>query len=181
MGLFVFSVFAITFMTKDPVERAIRAGALFSGAMVVLGAQGAGVSYAQFIVKSLSGIKPVTAGLVGATLPGLAGVGMGWYLVRAIRRSQNVAVRILAFVGMLATTQFAEIYAVALHARGFALGAAATPNIAFVVGLSLYIMLRYDPTSETPTVKRRFWSRLADSAAESLGLESDRRGGSDQW
>ncbi len=43
---------------KNPVERLIRFGMLFSGALVVLGAEAGGVNFSQFISDSLSSTGP---------------------------------------------------------------------------------------------------------------------------
>jgi hypothetical protein len=52
---------------------------------------------------------------------------------------------VLAFVGTLAAAQFAWIYAVAVQSNGLNLGPSVIPNIAFVVGILLYVVLRYEP------------------------------------
>jgi hypothetical protein len=167
---FLFAIATVTFSTGNGIERLIRCSALFSGAMVVLGAQAAGVSFADFAVESLSGSKLFSgAGLTATVVPGGAGVAMGWYLTRSLRRSENIAIRVLAFVGMLAITQFAQIYVVATSTKGVELGSTAVPNIAFVVGISIYVMLKYDPDSkvDAPT-SWRDKLRVGRSLAEEL-------------
>src|SRR6266851_2471045 len=46
--------------TEEKWEIAIRACALFLGGFIVLASQFSGLNFSQFIVKSLSGLKPVT-------------------------------------------------------------------------------------------------------------------------
>ncbi len=154
--LFVLYGVIVTFQTNSLLERLIRLGAWFSGAMVVIGAQAGGLSFADFTVNALSGTRPASdiAKLMGALIPGALGVALASYLTNSVRRSNNVAIRVMAFVGMLAATQFAEIYAAAMSANGLEIGAAAIPNLSFVVGIVMYIVLTWDPEDRT---RRSSW------------------------
>src|ERR1035437_3062868 len=89
MAFFVVALVALILATQEPLERALRAAAAFTGALVVLGAQASGVSYANFIVKSLEQNKTVGIGFLAAGLPALAGVGIGWYFVHSMKRSNR--------------------------------------------------------------------------------------------
>lgn len=172
--LFVAYGLIVTFQTSSLVERLIRLGAWFSGAMVVIGAQAGGLSFADFTVNALSGTRPAAevATLFGALVPGALGVALASYLTNSVRRSSNVAIRVMAFVGMLAATQFAQIYAVALNARGMNIGAAAIPNLSFVVGIVMYIVLTWDPESRNVrrsslrAALRLSWGRHAPAEAD---------------
>ena len=126
------------------MERVLRFGMLFSGALVVLGAQASGLSFAQLIANSLnsSGAAPVITGVV---VPGATGIAVGLFLIRSAQASGIVAIRVMILVGMLATAQFAELYANALAKHGVALGSSVLPNISFVVGILLYLGLRLNP------------------------------------
>jgi hypothetical protein len=132
-------------ITADNIqERYIRLGVLFSGGLVVLGAQAGGLDFPEFIARSLSGTG-VTAAGASIVVSGAAGAGTGMFLIKWAHNGGVFAIRIMIFVGTLAATQFAEIYVSALHSHGFGLGPAVVPNIAFVVGILLCIALTYDP------------------------------------
>jgi energy-converting hydrogenase Eha subunit C len=146
--LFVGAVFLVTLKTEDPLERAIRFAALFCGAMVVLGAQAAGANYADFILRAVSNVRPVSFGVFGAVLPASAGIAVGWYFTSSIKKSSNLGIRILGFIGMLASTQFLQVYAVAVSNKGVELKSSAVPNISFMVGLILYIVTKWEPGNE---------------------------------
>ena len=91
-----------SFSRRTPVERAIRTAALVCGALVVLGAQATGASYADFIVRSWNSSAPFAAGFLGAVVPAAAGITVGWYLVKTLPKSYNLAVQeFLVFIGML--------------------------------------------------------------------------------
>jgi hypothetical protein len=136
------------------MELLLRVAALFAGAMVVVGSQAAGLSFAQFSVQALSSARAGGAAAVAAAavVPGVVGLGVGWYLTHSMHRGESIAIRVMAFVGMLAAAEFASIYAVAVHEQGVNLGATALPNITFVVGVFLYMILRYD--TDHPRGKR---------------------------
>jgi hypothetical protein len=137
-------------------ERFVRFGALFAGAMIVVGAQAAGVTYTQFIVDSLSSTQPtnVATKVAWAVIPGGLGGGLGYYLTNRARTSENVATRILILAGMLATAQFAQIYTFAFGERGLDIGPAAIPNLSFVVGLVLWFV--FHDGNLPAGAKRRF-------------------------
>lgn len=164
------AIVRITLTTQDPIERAIRGVALLAGALVALGAQATGGSFASFTVTALSGSRPAGAGveLLAAIIPGGVGVGMGWYIIRSLNRNEAIAVRILAFIGMLAAVSFTEVYALATKTRGVFLGAAAIPNAAFILGVMLYIVLKY----ESPSTKGARRGRLGTLAG---GLAQNRK------
>lgn len=154
---FLLAILAVTFREVSlPIERLIRSFALAAGALVALGAQTGGMSYADFLIKSLSSSRPAGAfAAVGAVLvPAGAGACIRWYVLHAYKRSEVVTVRAMAFVGMLAMTSFLETYAVATRTKGLFLGAAALPNAAFVVGVVLYVVFAFpgdSPEGEHPT------------------------------
>ncbi|MDH6499514.1 hypothetical protein [Streptomyces sp. SAI-149] len=131
---------------KSRTERYIRVLAYTSGILVVLGAKALGTSISTILVRALSNSRPITIGLLGVAIPAAAGAIMAWYFVRTMRtRGANIATRVLIFIGVLAVTQFADVYAAAVRTHGLRLDPALAPNIAFVVGMSIYVMLTWDP------------------------------------
>jgi hypothetical protein len=96
----------------------------------------------------------------------MAGVGLGWYFIRTIKKSETLAIRVLGFVGMLSVVQFAEVYAIAVQDKGLQLGATAVPNISFLVGLILFVVFKMD-TDTTNVVNRGIFGRLGRSRRES--------------
>jgi hypothetical protein len=176
MLAFVACSVLLTLQTDDRFERLIRFGALFAGAMIVIGANAAGLSFAEFIVEAVSTNRPAGAAakIVAAAVPAGLGVGLGCYLTNSMRRNRNVAIRVMALVGMLAATQFAEIYATAFTEHGPNVGAAAIPNLAFVVGIILWLVLNYDPNKRTTRIQLRANLRLgAQRATTPAGGSSD--------
>lgn len=162
LAIYVVVLIRVVLQTSDSTERFIRVTALFCGAMIVVGAQAAGSGYAEFIVDSLASARPGAA-LLAVVIPGLAGLAIGAYIIHAMKhRGELVAMRLLAVVGMLAAASFATIYAVAMREEDGHLGAAAVPNIAFVVGIILYVIMNYGTKPARRSSGSRFRDRLAD-------------------
>jgi hypothetical protein len=150
-------------------ERMMRFGSLFAGALVVLGAQAGRLGFSQFIIRSMS-----DSGVAITAVSGAAGVSLGFVFLRSAYRGNIFAVRVMIFIGMLAAAQFAEIYAQAVKANGYALGTAAVPNIAFVVGIILCLALTYDPKDPRGGF-RRYRQLSAPDHEETANADTDIR------
>ena len=170
--IFAGFIFMQAFATTIKLERAMRVLALFAGAMIALGAQATGADYATFTVNALAGARPASAAaqVVTTVLPAFLGVGIGFYISRALRSGENMAFRVMCFVGMLATTAFIQVYARAASTVGFNLGAAALPNIAFTAGILLTAVF----TVRTPEDLSR--ERKSSTAASLVRFLRESRG-----
>ena len=146
--------------TQNDGEKRMKALALFVGALVVVASQATGTSYADFMLGALGGTKPLTFGVFGVIAPAAAGIALAWYFVRKLDRSEVFATRLLMLIGMLAVTQFAVMYGVADGEEGFSLGQASIPNVAFVVGLLLYMLFNYDPSATSKSARVGWINRL---------------------
>ena len=173
--LFLISVVALSLTTKNVLERGLRIAALFAGAMVSLGAQASGVSYATFTVDALAGARPASASahVVATVIPALMGAGIGFFMARTMRRHTTLAIRLMAFIGMLAVTAFLQVYAEAASLSGFKLGAAALPNIGFTAGVILTVVLTMktedEPVPADRSVLRSMTSWMLNQRARSAG------------
>lgn len=180
LALFLFVM--VQMVAREPIhtERVYRVLALVAGAVVALGAQASGVSFATFTVHSLAGARPASAGvsLVAALVPGGVGALVGWYFVRVNKRSSVKALRFVTFIGMLTAVGFAEIYAVATSTKGVILGVAAIPNASFVAGIVLSVLITADVPGEAREGSNRlgFLSQLLRGRASGEKLSSSLRG-----
>lgn len=145
-------LFAVVFLitawyAPSSMERYLRIAAIFAGAMVSLGATASGLNYATYTVNALAQGRTVSAAahFFSIIIPALTGAGIGFFLVRTIRKSTIMAFRVMGFVGMLATTAFIEVYAQAATTTGFRLGATALPNIGFTAGVILTVVFTLRP------------------------------------
>src|SRR3954467_11700572 len=167
-ALIIAAAFTLMFMlwklandTANTLERAIRIMAFGAGLLTVLGAKAAGVSISDFMVSSLKQSNPVLIGIFGVALPVGTGVLVAWYMKTRMEKGNDFGKRIMVFVGVLITTQFAELYAAAVHVSGFAPSRPLLPNVAFIVGLVLYIITQYDTAAIMAKAERKGGLRQA--------------------
>jgi hypothetical protein len=145
---FVLAGIHVVLDTDRREERWLRVGMALCGPLVILGAQAGGLTIAEFMVNALESASP---GFIAASIAahGGLGAGLGWYLTRSMKRSNDIAVRIMAFIGTLTATEFIEMYALAVKSSGIGLGRAVIPDVSFVVGVILYVALTYNPMKKT--------------------------------
>jgi hypothetical protein len=161
----------VAFRKVSPMERLIRTFAMVAGVLVAFGANAAGVDFARFSLSALEAVTP--EGTLTATLvPGAAGIAIGTYLVRSYRKSRDLGVRVMSFLGMLAVASFMQVYAVVTDTKGFFLGAAAIPNVAFVVGIILSIVLQFNEDG-TPAVSENRIAEFAKSLKQKAQKQTE--------
>ncbi len=172
--LFLWVIVAGALAEPDPWERTLRLAAIVAGALVALGAQAAGVSFATFTVEALAGARAPSAGaaLVSAVIPALVGVGLGFFLVRTINRSSRIARRAMGFLAMLIGVAFAALYAQITQTNGLIIGAAAIPNVSFVVGVILTVVFTWDPDARSAEGKLRALGDFVRSARSKDATQS---------
>lgn len=154
--LFLYVIVRLALAANNPMEKAIRILAILAGVLLVLGAGAAGVDYATFTVQSLAGARPASAAAsVGtAVVPALIGAAVGFYIIRVYRRSTLKAIRVLCFIGMLTVVAFVQVYAEAAQVQGVILGAAAIPNVTFILGIVLVIVFTSEAEDEAGQQKQ---------------------------
>jgi F0F1-type ATP synthase assembly protein I len=178
LALFIFLLIALAAREPDPRERVLRVAALAVGALIALGSRAFGTDYATFIAQAMAGTRPASAAAhVAATLvPALLGVGIGFFLTRVFGKSQRLGMRVFTLVGMLTAIAFLQMYAEAVKVDGVFMGKAQLPNIVFVVGVLLTIILTDDPDRKPgdPGLWRQLGKVLANrsSASSSQGVMS---------
>ena len=140
--LLFFALLILMVVKAPPGEHFGRGLALIGGALVALGAEAAGVGFAEYVVDSLAGSGTTGVGvkLLSIIVPGGAAIAFGWYFSRAVEHSTLKAIRWMVFLGMLTIVTFATIFAEATDTQGVFLGAAAIPNTSFVVGLIFSVL-----------------------------------------
>jgi len=159
MGLFAVVLVKLTLSAYDSMERVKRVLALFAGAMVIVGAQASGLNFAEFMAKALTvgRASSAAAAVVSSLIAGIAGLGVGYLLVRLFRQHNEMAVRIICLVGMLSLAAFIQSYATITAASGVFVGASAAPNIAFTAGLILIFVFTDSDASRSSTLSPMAW------------------------
>lgn len=149
--LFLVVLIGMVVTETDRDERFMRALALVAGALVALGAQAAGISYASYAVDALAGTGPGGSAVkfFSIVIPGGIAAAFGWFFMRAMRHSTAMGLRWMSFLGMLTVVTFGVIFAQATETQGVFLGAAAIPNTSFVVGL-IFSVLAFRRPADAP-------------------------------
>jgi hypothetical protein len=155
------AVALVVFNTRGWTERIVRGLAIFAGTLVVIGAEAAGLTFSSFAVNSLTHHGGLAGWLIkGAwvVLGGGAGALLARYLISRIDGGSNLQIRIMILVTIIAHVELLEIYAQNFKRNHFTLGIGALPDIAFIAGLVLYVVFRYD-TGEARAIRARLGGR----------------------
>jgi len=173
----MFVLWQIANETENVMERAVRIMAYGGGLLTVLGAKAGGISISDFTVSALKQSNPIKIGFFGVAVPAGTGVLVAWYMKNRMEKGDNFGKRIMIFVGVLVATQFAELYAAAVHVSGFSPSPSLMPNVAFIVGLVLYIITQYDTDAIMAQAERKGGLRQAatDYAFSALRGKKDSR------
>jgi len=168
--LFIGALIQMTVRERVEQEKFLQSLSLLGGAVVALGAESAGVSFADFTVDALTGARPGGEAFkaISVIFPGGIGALVGFYFVRVSNKNVDKGKRFMCFLGMLTVIAFLVILAEATSVQGLFLGAAAIPNASFVTGLIGGLAIFTD-SAQSPQGSRR--SRLA-----ALGALVRRRG-----
>ena len=146
---FLASAMLIVYRTTGRQERIIRGLAMFTAALLALGTQAAGLTVGRGVVGSLEigGFAGSVIKLAWMAAAGFGGAMLGRYLTKNLGDSTAIQIRAMVFVGTVAHLELLEIYISSFSRNGLAVGAGAIPVIAFISGLLLYIVFRYDPAA----------------------------------
>jgi GYF domain 2 len=144
------------------VERILRASAFSTGLLIFFGAKSLGVSIAELTASAASLSHPLTFGFFGILTPSAIGVMLSWYFVNSLNRSSNIVIRAMILVGTFSIIQFADVYLRAVSdSTQLKPDKSLVPNLAFIISIMLYAILRYDPDdAPTPVRVRDLFRRL---------------------
>ena len=158
------AVALVVFNTRGWTERIVRGLAIFAGTLVVMGAEAAGLTFPSFAVDTLSKTGPAgwAIRLTWVVLGAAAGALLARYLISRIDGGTNLQIRVMILVTIIAHVELLEIYAQNLKRHGFVLGIGALPDIAFISGLVLYVVFRYD-TGEARAIRGHLPGRAGRS------------------
>ena len=129
------------------LEAKIRAVALMTGFLLVVGAKRASLDLPTLVIQALDARTRERLILVGCILPAGSGVAAAWALVQQarVRSSNDRLVRFTLLLSAFLTASFADVYAESvsqIDLQHFNLRL--IPNISFVAGLGLYLIFRID-------------------------------------
>jgi hypothetical protein len=124
----------------NPVERMVRVASFAGGMLATIGVDAAGLPVSDVLDRSrTSGYNAGLFVVIDAILPALAGSALSWFLVRTLKKGRDIANRVLIFLGTIIVTEFAIVYG-QVAASGITQNKVYLPNIAFVVGIVIYMI-----------------------------------------
>jgi glucan phosphoethanolaminetransferase (alkaline phosphatase superfamily) len=135
------------------VEKIILIAAAMTGFLSYFGAKALGISIPSLMLASAATTNPFTYGLMSVVLPSAAGVFVAWFFVRSLKRSENIARRLVILLSTLILVMFVDVYAATYQINSGASNSlkSLVPNLTFVVAISLYVIFRWEP--EEPAKK----------------------------
>jgi hypothetical protein len=150
------TVALVVFNTRGWTERIIRGLTIFTGTLVVMAADATGLTLSSFAVNTFSHGGPVgwAIKLTWVVLGGGAGALLARYLISRVGTGTNLQLRIMILVTVIAHVELLEIYLQNLERNGFIHGIGELPDLAFISGLVLNIVFRFDFRSSTPLGQR---------------------------
>lgn len=133
-------------------EVVIRIIAALVGFLIYFAANALGLSIPSLMLKAISTTNPGAIGLFGAVAPAAAGVIVAWYCLRTLKKSEELAFRLLVLLSTFIIVLFGDVYVASLANKELGphgLNVSLLPNATFVIGICLYIVFRYLPGSDT--------------------------------
>jgi hypothetical protein len=151
--LIIISVFALSgavvFLISSPdhgTKIVIRIISAVVGVFIYIGAKGIGLSLTELIMLGVQLTSPLGFGLSAVLLPSATGVIVAWYFINQLRKSEDIAARIMILIMSFIVIMFGDVYvatySVSDNFDGY--NRALLPNLSFIIGLAIYIILNYE-------------------------------------
>jgi hypothetical protein len=128
------------------LEKIIKTLAMVAGFLIYFGAKAVGISIPAMMLASVQNTNPIVFGFFGLVLPSAAGIFISWYCMKNMRRSEVIASRIVILISAFIAVMFGDVYASSYQVETLkeSMNAALLPNLTFVVGLTLYVVFKYE-------------------------------------
>lgn len=143
--MFVF-IGAMINSERNWLEKVIKTAAMITGFLIYFGSKSIGISIPAMIAASVQNTNPIVFGFFGLILPSAAGVLVSWYCMKNMRRSEIIASRVVILISAFIAVMFGDVYASTYQIGTVAdsMNVALLPNLTFVVGLTLYVIFKYE-------------------------------------
>ena len=141
-GIVLMLGFIIAMIAKGHpnMEKLIRGIALIAGFLIYFTIRAIGISIPTWIVEALQHGKMMFA-VAGLLVPSVFGIVITWACLDAWRRKNDLSARLVilisTFILFLFTDVYVAVFRLTTNAR---LDINLLPNLAFVIGLSLFIV-----------------------------------------
>lgn len=131
--------------SSGEVTLVLRTIAVLVGFLAYFGARALGISIPDLLMYSVGTTNVLRFGFIGFVFPSLTGAGVAWFLVRSLRSHVEIGRRVVIMISTFFVVMFADVYAAsrAMSVEQGGFNVALLPNLAFTIGMGLYLVLRY--------------------------------------
>jgi len=145
-GMFWFIYYMIR---EEPLnlEKVIRLLSAVTGFLIYFGARATGMSIPNLMMSSIRTTGGVGFFFSAIIIPAGAGTLVSWYCLRSLKRSDDIASRLVTLIASFVLVMFTDVYATTFVDSPGPKYVATTlvPNLTFTIGLSLYVILKFLP------------------------------------
>jgi len=141
LGMVASSFLAVA-ISGSVIESAIRCLALVCGFLTYFGSKTLGISIPSLLFSSLVLTSPILYLSIGNIIPFFIGFTVSWYMIKRLRKNDNIAIRIALLVGSFILTIFSDLFVNAVVAD--ITNNLLMPNLTFTLGIALYFVFKYE-------------------------------------
>jgi hypothetical protein len=136
-------LFIAAFAVDSFLEGFVRFIAIIAAFILYFGSKFTGLSIPSLMLSAITTSNPIYFISVGALIPSLVGVTASWYVLKKLKKNESFAYRIAIFIGVFLITIFSDVL-LAAFGTNISGSKELVPNISFVLGVSLYVVFRYE-------------------------------------
>jgi hypothetical protein len=141
----IYLIFEGLVYTNNKLERMVRGIAIATGVLVYGAADAMGVSLTSFITSAISSSQWLGFVSMGIVFPSILGLVCASYIIKCLHRADDMALRIMLFLGTLIVLQYCELYINTNLKEGFEVTRKFAPNLTFLAALGLYLIFNFHP------------------------------------
>lgn len=151
-----YSVGALIYESRPRVQQILLSVSAAVGFLIYMGAKGIGASIPDLMIKALMTNRPITYGVLGAVIPGIAGFLTAWFVNSQITKRSEVGMRWLITFTVLMIAMFTDLYVSASFSNqkpeGF--NSLLTPNIVFTTTVGIYLISKLKSSDLTAMIEK---------------------------
>jgi len=139
-----FVTIRVALAAPNEIQRILRVTAFTTGLLVFFGARSLGLSLGNMMLLGITQYSPLMFGFFCLIMPSALGCLLAWYFIRCLKRSSEMAIKIMIMIGVFMVLQFGDIYLQAANIGGVSLNKDLVPNLAFTIAIGLYVTLKHE-------------------------------------
>ncbi len=143
---------------RNHIENSIRAMACAVGFLIYMGSKAIGGSIPQLLFGGMQEAMPIRITLVGGLFPAAVGWIVAFFCIWSLRKGESFVSRIIILFGVFIFTAFVDTYILtySIDKTSNEINKALMPNISFIVGVVMYVVLNVKP-EQFASANKRNW------------------------